>query len=255
MPALYKSDCHEAQSSETKPSVLSRLETIRSRIEAFGNYDADRCEKFRQARIRNFRSQIQNLGDSLTTAGDPQKLESIQLNIFILQSILESVNNSTAAAVATWTQGSFLSTYDILRSDIISHKIPIADQHTFDSRIDSLSANIEELLGQFEEPNIRRSRRYNRNRNRKPTPVASVAKVFYSKPKLKQQNDLTSSFLLQNVCNNVIANADTGTTGHFISMKDCAAILDVHITDKPVIVTLPDGSQATSHAAICHRRI
>ena len=43
-----------------------------------------------------------------------------------------------------------------------------------------------------------------------------------------------------------MANADTGTTGHFISINDCSAILNVRITDNPVVVTLPDGSHVTS---------
>ena len=43
-----------------------------------------------------------------------------------------------------------------------------------------------------------------------------------------------------------MANADTGTTGHFVAIKDCAAILDVRVTNAPITVTLPDGSQATS---------
>ena len=43
-----------------------------------------------------------------------------------------------------------------------------------------------------------------------------------------------------------MANADTGTTGNFISLKDASAILDVRVTTCPITVTLPDGSTAVS---------
>ena len=44
----------------------------------------------------------------------------------------------------------------------------------------------------------------------------------------------------------VFANADTGTTGNFISLDDTHIILDVKVTKNPVTVILPDGSTAVS---------
>jgi hypothetical protein len=47
------------------------------------------------------------------------------------------------------------------------------------------------------------------------------------------------------------ANADTGSTGHFISLSDTSILLDVRPTTAPVTVFLPDGSKATStHTAL-----
>ena len=42
------------------------------------------------------------------------------------------------------------------------------------------------------------------------------------------------------------ANADTGTTGNFISLSDQHVILNVQPTPNPVRVLLPDGSTAVS---------
>ena len=50
----------------------------------------------------------------------------------------------------------------------------------------------------------------------------------------------------KNSASQVLANADTGSTGNFISLNDAHAILDVKTTTKPITVMLPDGSKAVS---------
>ena len=48
-----------------------------------------------------------------------------------------------------------------------------------------------------------------------------------------------------------LANADTGTTGHYMSFRDITVLTDVTPALSPVSVTLPDGSLATStHTAM-----
>ena len=42
------------------------------------------------------------------------------------------------------------------------------------------------------------------------------------------------------------ANADTGTTGHYMSIRDVSVLLDVKPTTTPITVTLPDNTTATS---------
>ena len=43
-----------------------------------------------------------------------------------------------------------------------------------------------------------------------------------------------------------LANADTGSTGHFLALRDRAFLTNVKIADHPVSVMLPDGSFTTS---------
>jgi hypothetical protein len=51
--------------------------------------------------------------------------------------------------------------------------------------------------------------------------------------------------------NNCVANADTGTSGNYMGLRDCANLINVQLTDTPVTVTLPDGSTAIStHTAL-----
>jgi hypothetical protein len=42
------------------------------------------------------------------------------------------------------------------------------------------------------------------------------------------------------------ANADTGSSGHYIAVRDLSVILDIQPTLKPIHVMLPDGSSVTS---------
>jgi len=44
----------------------------------------------------------------------------------------------------------------------------------------------------------------------------------------------------------LLANADTGTTGHYMSLRDVSCLLNIAISPSPIRVSLPDGSFAVS---------
>mgnify|MGYP007082274983 CR=1 FL=1 len=79
-------------------------------------------------------------------------------------------------------------------------------------------------------------------------PLSSNSKINFS---CKLTNSLNYSDTLALSPQTHLANADTGSTGHFMSFQDTPALLDVKLTTSPVVVTLPDGTRATStHTAM-----